>query len=306
MNLPATWLRALRARENLPAFKAGSETIRLLHTEDPYVRADRYADVVWFYWYHLEAPSDSDFTNIELFTREAGATRWVVRLMQNRGKDPQEKQLWQSEEFTSWQATENNTSYILKTNQGLSPGLFLDQRSNRQWVAQMAGKKSVLNLFSYTAGFGLVAARAGASSVLNIDTSKATLEWAKENALINSLTMGYSAMDVREFLKLARKRTQTYDLIICDPPSFARSKKGIWKIERDLPDLVRMITPALATGGQALLSSNFEGWSDKRFKKTVEGVLPDNVRFQAHHQLPPEFELEESSNLLKSCLIVRS
>lgn len=305
MNIPYSWLEALENRSKLPEFHSPAGTIRLLHTEDPYVRCDRYGSVCWYYWYHLEEPTAAALMEIEAFTRKAGATHWVVRYMQNRGTDPHHQHLWQSEPFTEWQAEELSISYILRTTQGLSPGLFLDQKLNRDWLQTAARDKTVLNLFAYTGGFGLAAAKGQAASVLNVDTSKNTLAWAKENATVNNLQMDYYAMDAREFLKRCRKQDRKFDLIICDPPSFARSKKGIWKIEKDLPDLIRLILPVLTPAGVAFLSTNFEGWSEPRFLKTVTNTVPTGFSVTPCANQSPDFTCASNSTLLKACRINR-
>lgn len=305
MNIPNNWFKALDYRSKLPEFHAPEGTIRILHTEDPYIRCDRYGSVCWYYWYHLEEPTTEALKQIEDFTGQAGGTRWVVRYMQNRGTDPHHQHLWQSEPFTEWQADELGIRYILKTNQGLSPGLFLDQKLNREWLQKVARDKTVLNLFSYTGGFGLAAATGQAASVLNVDTSKNTSAWAQDNASVNNLSMDYCVMDAREFLKRCRKQNKKFDIVICDPPSFARSKKGLWKIEKDLPDLIRLIIPILTPTGVAFFSTNFEGWSEGRFLKTVSNALPAGFRLTPCTNQSPDFQTADDSPLLKACIITR-
>lgn len=305
-SIPASWSAALEVRAGLPGFQDTTAALRLLHTEDPYVRCDRFGSVCWFYWYHLDPPDPIALSHIAAFSSRAGASDWMVRYMQNRGSDPHLQSLWQSRAFSNWLCTEHDISYQLRADQGLSPGLFLDQANNRKWLLENATDARVLNLFSYTGGFGLCAAKGGARQVVNVDTSKNTLAWAKENANRNRLEMEFVAMDAREFLKRARKQNRVFDRIVCDPPSFARSKQGIWKIEKDLPDLIRLITPLLASNGLALISSNFEGWSYKRFSRLIAGVLPDGLRLKPGLELPASIACAPSPDLLKNCFIERS
>jgi 23S rRNA (cytosine1962-C5)-methyltransferase len=163
----------------------------------------------------------------------------------------------------------------------------------------------VLNLFSYTGGFGLCAASGAAAQVVNVDTSKKTLAWAQRNAARNNLSMECITSDAREYLKRSRKQNLTFDRIVCDPPSFARSKKGIWKIEKDLPDLIRLLTPLLAPGGIALISSNFEGWSYKRYTKTIGGALTDGITLEPALELPEWLRCAPNPDLLKACFLKR-
>lgn len=226
--------------------------------------------------------------------------------MHNRGDSAGEALNWQSTPFDSWTITEHDINYLLKSNQGLSPGLFLDQYDNRLWVKNNSKDLRVLNLFSYTAGFGLCAASAGAKEVLNVDTSKRTLEWAKENAALNKLEMHYSAMDVRSFLKMALRQNRTFDLIICDPPSFARNKSGVFKLEKDLPELCQSILTLLSPGAKALICTNFEQWGQKRFKEHITLKLSqESFRLKTPSTHSGSFLSQDGYPLMKSVFLIK-
>ena len=110
---------------------------------------------------------------------------------------------------------------------GQKTGLFLDHRENRRFLGALCAGKRVLNLFSYTGAFSLYAARAGATRVTSVDLSQPAACAARDNFALNGLDPEqheFLAEDVFEFLERARQAGTTYDVVICDPPSFANSR----------------------------------------------------------------------------------
>lgn len=113
---------------------------------------------------------------------------------------------------------------------GQKTGLFLDHRENRRFIGALCAGKRVLNLFSYTGAFSLYAARAGATSVTSVDISQPAARAARTNFELNGLDPEqheFLSEDVFEFLERARQAGKTYDLVICDPPSFANSREQL-------------------------------------------------------------------------------
>jgi len=110
---------------------------------------------------------------------------------------------------------------------GQKTGLFLDHRANRRFLGELCAGKRVLNLFSYTGAFSLYAARAGATSVTSVDLSQPAARAARSNFELNGLDPDqheFLAEDVFEFLERTRQAGTHYDVVICDPPSFANSR----------------------------------------------------------------------------------
>lgn len=152
---------------------------------------------------------------------------------------------------------------------GLSTGLFLDQRENRGWVARLAAKRagagtppSILNTFAYTCAFSVAAAMGGAATT-SVDVSARYLEWGKRNFTHSGLDPAqhrFARMDTFEFLGYARRKGLRYDLVILDPPSFAagNKRKGIrpWSSIDDYARLVKDASDVLAPGGAILASTN--------------------------------------------------
>jgi 23S rRNA (cytosine1962-C5)-methyltransferase len=152
---------------------------------------------------------------------------------------------------------------------GLSTGLFLDQRENRKfvrdWVKVRAAKgqrPAVLNTFAYTCAFSIAAATGGAETT-SVDVSPRYLDWGKRNFSLNGIdpvTHRFAKMDTFEFFAYARRKGLRYDLIILDPPSFAsgNKKKKIrpWSATQDYPRLVKEAAELLKPRGIILASTN--------------------------------------------------
>ncbi len=237
------------------------------------VQADVYGEVIWVYWYRPQAPTTSELE--KLFTWGQKLHKKVcVRHMLNRGTGVggKEKQsLFCSQDTTEeWIASENKLQFLLKKNSGFSPGLFLDQYENRKWVLENSKNKRVLNLFSYTSGFSVAAAAGEAVEVTTVDVSSSFLEWSKKNFELNQLDplkYEFFAQDVPLFMSGAVKRNRQWDLIICDPPSFGRSKNSVWKIEKDLSGLAGQLWSCLSSNGTILFTCNYEQWSQDEVVK---------------------------------------
>lgn len=117
---------------------------------------------------------------------------------------------------------ENNCEFIIDWEHGQKTGFFVDQRDNRMLLSKYSKGKNVLNTFSYTGGFSVYAALAGAKQVHSVDSSAPAIELCNKNAELNKITNHESfADDVFDFLK---DKDNTYDVIVLDPPAFAKSR----------------------------------------------------------------------------------
>jgi 23S rRNA (cytosine1962-C5)-methyltransferase len=284
----ARWLMGIDRRERLirswKAFgEAHPETLRWLHTESDPLRAEQLGDVHSLSWFGEGMPSPAERESLDTLISELGWGRWYLQLRGNRGRSPlEETQIRGAMDFPArWAATENGLRFEFRTDTGLSPGLFLDQRRNRRWVLANSANKSVLNLFCYTGGFSVAAARGGASKVVSVDVSKPFLEWSKANFTLNGLsTEGHEfrAIDTREYLAWAKKKGFLFDLIICDPPSFGRSKAGVFRIEKDLDGLIEQLLDVLSPKGRVLFSINYEAWDEAGLCERLDRALKKSKR----------------------------
>jgi len=127
------------------------------------------------------------------------------------------------------QFLENGVLFASNIRDAAKTGFFLDQRDNRKIIQQFAKDKSVLNLFSYTGGFSLFAARGGAKDVTSVDIAKVAIQAVQRNFEINHLQTSHQdiAADAFEYLEQQILEKKKYDIVITDPPSFAPNEKSV-------------------------------------------------------------------------------
>jgi len=161
---------------------------------------------------------------------------------------------------------ENDLPFIVSFHQGHGTGLFLDLKHARRLVREMVKPgDEVLNLFSYTGGFSVAAAKAGASRVIEVDTGAKWLRWAQENQQLNQVTVVRQRREeARHFLH--KQKDATFDWIICDPPTYSTQKSGArFTVEKSyevmLDDFYRVLRPQ----GYLLACTNYRGLSKKKF-----------------------------------------
>lgn len=171
---------------------------------------------------------------------------------------------------------ERGLRYEIQPYAGYSTGLFLDQRENRAYLAELSQHKKVLNLFAYTCAFSVACAQHQAITT-SVDLSKKYLEWGKRNFELNALPVQdhrFVAQDCFEFLQRAIKKQNLFDLVIVDPPSFSRSKEaGVFSIKKDLAHLLELASTVVAPQGHLFFSSNFSEWNQERFRELSQKIL---------------------------------
>ncbi len=145
----------------------------------------------------------------------------------------------------------------------IDTGLFADHRNTRQIVREMAAGRDFLNLYCYTGSFTCYAAKGGARSTVSVDRSKTAITWAKENLALNKFPEQENRMvmsDIFEFLKKAKKKNQTFDLAVVDPPSFSktRMKKNDFDILNDHPTLLKGVFELMRNNATIFFSTNHQ------------------------------------------------
>ncbi len=130
---------------------------------------------------------------------------------------------------TKVQITENGVKYLVDVAEGQKTGFFLDQKYNRKAIWPICRDAKVLDCFTHTGSFALNAGLAGAKSVLGVDASELAVAQARENAALNGLdrTVRFQCADVFEFLPGLIKKKEQYDVVILDPPAFAKSRGAV-------------------------------------------------------------------------------
>lgn len=153
---------------------------------------------------------------------------------------------------------ENGLTFLVSFGEGLSAGIFLDQRENRRRLLQMplAGKR-VLNCFAYTCAFSVAAARAGAVTT-SVDLSRHYLDWGRANFAANGIEgQEFVVADVLEWLPVAARRGRQWEVVLLDPPTFSTTKAGgRFQAQRDYGELVARALPVVAPGGRLFCSTN--------------------------------------------------
>jgi len=163
---------------------------------------------------------------------------------------------------------ENSLNYQISLGRARNTGLFLDMRSGREWVKNNAKDARVLNLFSYTCAFSVAAIAGGATSVFNIDMSKASLSSGRNNHRLNNhdtSNVKFDSLDIFKSFGRIRKHGP-YDLLICDPPSF---QKGSVDIERDYKKIIRRIPEFMNPNSLLMLCLNSPELGGDFLKDTV-------------------------------------
>ncbi|MBI1807673.1 MAG: class I SAM-dependent rRNA methyltransferase [Ignavibacteria bacterium] len=147
--------------------------------------------------------------------------------------------------------TEYGIKYSLDLMEGQKTGFFLDQRENRKSIRRYAKGARVLDCFCNDGGFALNAAFAEATEVIAVDISESAIQRASSNAVMNSLsqTTHFIARDGFEYLKEASTASEKFDLIILDPPSFAKSKKALVRAKRGYKEIHQLAFQLLAPSG---------------------------------------------------------
>lgn len=201
--------------------------------------------------------------------------------------------------------------FIFKTNleKSQKTGFFLDQREMRQWIRTLAANKRVLNAFSYTGGFSVYAAAGGAKQVDTVDISKEAINLSQEHFLLNGLSLenqGFFCADVFEFL---REKDLDYDLIILDPPAFAKRKKDIVQGCRGYKDINRLAMQKMPPQSLLLTCSCSHHVDESLFQKVIFQAAIEakrNVRLIGRHRQAPDHPVNiyhPESEYLKSFLL---
>jgi len=196
-----------------------------------------------------------------------------------QGRGPASSGGWTGNIPVSWLIEFGGLQMIIKPTSFKHTGLFPEQLPNWEFVTQeLLSKKGakVLNLFAYTGGATLVAAKAGAE-VTHVDGSKSAVSWARENAAASGLedkSIRWMVEDVLTFVTREIKRGSKYDAIIMDPPAFGHGPKSeIWKIEENFVELVELCKQLLSDKPLFVLINGYaEGYSPLAFAQNITNL----------------------------------
>jgi 23S rRNA (cytosine1962-C5)-methyltransferase len=167
---------------------------------------------------------------------------------------------------------ENGLEFLVRLADGLSTGLFVDQRDNRAWLRQAARGKRVLNLFAYTGSFSVAAGAGGAQQVTTVDLSQAALKRCDANLKRNQEDPKRHRLlraDAIDWLRRALQRGDTYDRIVLDPPSFSSDGAETFSVARQYGDAVAQCLRLLSPEGELLAVTNHRGTSVSTFSEIL-------------------------------------
>jgi len=168
---------------------------------------------------------------------------------------------------------EYGVSYYAHVIHGHKTGFFLDHRQNRRYVQSIAKRKTVLDVFTYAGGFAIHAAVGGAKSVTAIDISKPALALAQKNAELNKVKIDTIAGDAFKIMQQLTLEKKKYDLIIIDPPAFAKSQKEVPKALEQYARLALLGIQLTAEKGTLILASCSSRVIHEDFFRTVESAM---------------------------------
>ncbi|SHK55408.1 class I SAM-dependent rRNA methyltransferase [Paramaledivibacter caminithermalis] len=203
---------------------------------------------------------------------------------------------------------ENGVNFAVYLNEGAMVGVFLDQRDVRRTIRDKYSKgKTVLNTFSYTGAFSVFAALGGARRTTSVDLANRSLSKTIEQFSINGID--YQAHDiivedVFNYFKYAVKKNLKFDMVILDPPSFAKSRNYRFSVAKDYKNLLKEAIAITENNGVIIASTNCSSFGMKKFKGFIDTAFKERhsrYKFLEEFSLPPDFrtikEFEEGNYL---------
>ena len=324
---PAFWRRRVaRARALRRELVHGTDAYRLVHGEGdglPGVVVDLYGRFAVLKLYSAGlTPHRGDIVEA-IRSETVGLSGVFGRDEVGRDDDEEEsgkplegagKVLFGAEPPSLIEVDEHGMKLLVDVRRGQKTGQFLDQRENRLLVRQLArGRGDVLNLFGYTGGFSVAAALGGARHVVTVDVDEDAIRLARDNFRANGLDAAdhaFAAEDCFEILGRYKKAGRRFDLVVCDPPAFAKSQKAVEGALAGYASLNRAALAVLAPGGLLVTAScsarvSPEQFSDAvkeaAYKAKVDLSLVGETRQPPDH--PVSLQFREGRYL--KCLILR-
>ena len=271
---------------------------RVVNAENDFIPGlviDRYGD-----WYVLQALTlfiDNQKQNIaKIFADIVGTNQIYERSdVEVRGKEGLKDSVGvlMGDSAPEKIEIDESVKYLVDIQTGHKTGFYLDQKTNRAILSDVVnnyiGKEgevsNLLNLFSYTGGFGLSAMQNGGIHAVNVDSSYEALELAEENFKLNGFddsedntTAEFIQADVFDYLHHCVEENQQFDFVVLDPPKFAHSKQQADRASRGYKDLNLNAFKIIKEGGYLMTFSCSGAISPDLFQKIVFGALADSGR----------------------------
>lgn len=291
-NIDADWMsatihQAVRARDvlNQPS-TTGYRLIHGLGDGLPGLVVDRYDhccvlkvySAAWLPWLPVL---------VDALVQATGTQAVLLRLSRQLQADPATRPwhegaiLWGEEAQLASSFLENGIHFEVDPRRGQKTGFFLDQRENRERVEKLSAKAKVLNVFCYTGGFSLYAARGGAREVVSIDASKLAMDAMERNIALNSPwneSACWRQITGDAFEEMARLQAagERFDVVVVDPPSFAKRAAEVENAQRAYRRLAALAVGLLSAQGTLVYAS----CSSRITMDDLEGCLIDGAQTQ--------------------------
>jgi 23S rRNA (cytosine1962-C5)-methyltransferase len=193
---------------------------------------------------------------------------------------------------------ENGVKFAIYLDDGPMVGVFLDQREVRKTIRESYAKgKTVLNTFSYTGAFSVFAALGGATKTTSVDLAKRSRSKTQEQFSINGIDVDAQDIiveDVFNYFKYAVKKEILFDLVVLDPPSFARSKKHTFSVAKDYVKLLKEAIQITNKGGVIVASTNYANFNMGKFKEFIDKAFKElggKYKIEQTFSLPKDFKV---------------
>jgi 23S rRNA (cytosine1962-C5)-methyltransferase len=195
---------------------------------------------------------------------------------------------------------ENGVKFAIYLDDGPMVGVFLDQREVRKTIRDSYAKgKTVLNTFSYTGAFSVFAALGGSTKTTSVDLAKRSRSKTQEQFSINGIDVDAQDIiveDVFNYFKYAVKKEILFDVVVLDPPSFARSKKHTFSVAKDYVKLLKEAIQITNKGGVIVASTNYANFNMGKFKEFIDKAFKElGGKYKIEHtfSLPKDFKVME-------------
>lgn len=249
--------RAVRLRHDVLGLnRSPAPAYRVVFSESDFLSGlivDRYADFLTVQFTALAMAKRKDLIGDllrELLSPRGIYLRTEKGIGKLEGAELHDGTLWGEVPPPDLAIEENGLRFAVNLAEGQKTGYYLDQRDNRAAIARFATGKRVLDAFSYTGGFGLYAARAGAAAVECVDASEAALALARQNAAANGLDgVTFTHADVFNHLAKLAQDGRQFDVVVLDPPKFARNRAAVPEALRGYRRLHQLAFKLLAPDG---------------------------------------------------------
>lgn len=270
-SLGPSWVRERAERaaglRRMNPFLAGVSGFRAIHGEGdsmPGLVVDAYDD-----------------TGVVVFDGDAARAHWLPRLSQVeaglRDGGLEGLRLWvrgQGEPPAPIEIREGPARFLVDVERGQKTGFFFDQRENRRRVGELAAGKTVLNLFGYTGGFSVFASLGGAAAVMTVDSARPAIAAARRNVELSGLPIADHRFAVADCFELLKSERERFDIVVCDPPSFAKRERDRDRALSAYRRLNTLAAARVAPGGLLVTAS----CSSHITEQDLRSVLPRDLR----------------------------